>query len=53
MDALEPAHGSEGAAAVDARDLRKSLHDESTLVGTGSLNFEHPPSANDFASRRD
>ena len=38
-DALEPAHGSEGAAAVDGKDLRKSLHDESTLVGTAALNL--------------
>ena len=38
-DTLEPALGNEAATAVDARDLPKSLHDGSTLVGTVRLNF--------------
>ena len=38
-DTLEPARGNEAATAVDARDLPKSLHDESTLVGTVRLNY--------------
>ena len=38
-DTLEPALGNEAATAVDARDLLKSLHDGSTLVGTVRLNF--------------
>ena len=41
------------AGDVHAEDLRKSLHDESTLVGTVRLSFEHPPGANNFMSRRD
>ena len=38
-DTLEPARGNEAATAVDAKDLPKSLHDESTPVGTFRLNF--------------
>ena len=38
-DDLEPAHGSEGAAAVNARDLRKSLDDGSTAVVLCALTF--------------
>ena len=38
-DAVESAHGSEGATAVNAKDLRKSLRDELTLVGTVRLEF--------------
>ena len=49
-DALEPAYGSEGAAAVDAGGFRKPLHDKPTLVGTARLDFEHPPGANNFVS---
>ena len=49
-DALEPAYGSEGAAAVDAGDLRKPLHDKPTLVGTACLDYEHPLGANNFES---
>ena len=52
-DALEPVDGSEGATAVDARDLQKSLHDESIVVGTVCLDFEHPPAANNILSHRD
>ena len=52
-DDLELAYGSKGADAVDAGDLRKSLHDESTLVNTVHLNFEHPPGANNLGSRGD
>ena len=37
-DTLEPARGNEAATAVDAGDLPKSLHDESTPVGTVHLN---------------
>ena len=39
-DTLEPSLGNEAATAVDARDLPKSLHDESTPVGTVRLNFK-------------
>ena len=52
-DDLEPAHGSEGAAAVNARDLRKSLDDGSTAVGAVRLNFQHPPGANNPVFRED
>ena len=52
-DALEHSHASEGATAIDDRDLRKSLHDESTLVGTARLHFEHPPGVNQLVFRRD
>ena len=38
---------------IDARDLRKSLHDESTLVGTFHLNFEQQSDANNLVSRED
>ena len=31
-----------------AEDLRKSLHDESTLVGTVRLNFQHPLGVNNL-----
>ena len=41
------------AGDADAEDLRKSLHDESTLIGTARLNFQHLPGANNLVSRRD
>ena len=52
-DDLEPPHGSEGASAVNAGDLRKSSDDGSTAVGAVQLNFEHPPGANNPVSRED
>ena len=43
-DALEPAHGSEGATAADTRDLRNSLHNESKfIVSTLILNTHLVP----------
>ena len=41
------------AGGVHAEDLRKFLHDESTLVDTVRLDFEHSPGANDLEPRRD
>ena len=41
------------AGDVHAEDLRKFLHDESTLVGTVRLNFEYSPGADNLVSRRD
>ena len=52
-DAPEPAYGSKDATAVDARNLRNPLHDESTLVSSVRLNFDHPPGIKDLVSRRD
>ena len=37
---------------VRAEDLRKSLHDESTLVGTVRISFEHSSDANNLVSSR-
>ena len=41
------------AGDVHAEDLRKFLHDGSTIVNTVCINFEHPPGAKNLVSRRD
>ena len=50
---LAHAHFWPYSGGVDARDLQKSLHDESTPVGMFSLNFKHPPGANNHVFRGD